>query len=448
MMKGGVPRSSQREKPASRKPLFASFRIVALERAVHSPYTSLLRYDLQPTARRPSVQSLQHQKSEQIRAILHQTDIDCWLVWVRETSQMMDPVLPLIYSGDLVWPSALLYTRSGERLAIVGNFDAGGVPDGLFDRVIPYTEGISATLIEELTRIDPASIAVNESVDDVSADGLTAGMKALLLQILDGTPYADRLLSASPVIGRLRGRKTVEELSRIERAVQITEQIFSELHRFLAVNQTEREIHRFVHERMASHNVGDAWQADHNPAVDAGPDKAFGHLGPTDATTREGQLLHLDFGVRFEGYCSDLQRMFFFGSPDRIPADVSNAFDTVREAIAAAAEAVRPGIRGHQVDAVARRIVSDRGYQPFQHALGHQVGRAAHDGGTLLGPLWERYGDSPHGALEEGNVFTLELYVTTESYGQVSLEEDIVVTGDGCRFLSHPQQQLLCIPPL
>ena len=326
MMKGGVPRSSQREKPASRKPLFASFRIVALERAVHSPYTSLLRYDLQPTARRPSVQSLQHQKSEQIRAILHQTDIDCWLVWVRETSQMMDPVLPLIYSGDLVWPSALLYTRSGERLAIVGNFDAGGVPDGLFDRVIPYTEGISATLIEELTRIDPASIAVNESVDDVSADGLTAGMKALLLQILDGTPYADRLLSASPVIGRLRGRKTVEELSRIERAVQITEQIFS-------------EIHRFVHERMASHNVGDAWQADHNPAVDAGPDKAFGHLGPTDATTREGQLLHLDFGVRFEGYCSDLQRMFFFGPPERIPEQVTNAFDTVRSAIAAAERA-------------------------------------------------------------------------------------------------------------
>jgi len=394
------------------------------------------------------VATLQQQKIAQIANILRQTHIDCWLVWVRETSQMMDPVLPLIYGGDLVWPSALLYTSSGEKLAIVGNFDAGGVPEGLFDRVVPYTEGISEPLVAELAAIDPASIAVDESVDDVAADGLTAGMKTLLLRSLDGTPYAARLVSAAPIIGRLRGRKTVEELSRIEQAVQITEQIFTELRGFLAVGQTEHSIHRFVHERMKARDVGDAWQADHNPAVDAGPDKAFGHLGPTEAATREGHLLHLDFGVRFEGYCSDLQRMFFFGSPDRIPEQVTKAFDTVREAIAAAAEAVRPGIRGHQVDDVARRVVSDRGYQPFQHALGHQVGRAAHDGGTLLGPLWERYGDAPNGTLEEGNVFTLELYVTTENYGQVSLEEDIVVTGDGCRFLSHPQQELLCVPPL
>ncbi|MBN1859104.1 aminopeptidase P family protein [Candidatus Bipolaricaulota bacterium] len=391
------------------------------------------------------MQSLQHQKTEQVQQILQEAKIDCWLIWVRETSLIKDPVLPLIYDGDLVWPSALLYTRSGERVAIVGNFDAGGVPEGLFDRVIPYNEGISETLVAELTRIDPASIAINESLDDVAADGLTAGMKALLLQVLSGTPYVSRLVSASPVIGRLRGRKTPQEIERIEQAVGITESIFAELHEFLVVGQTELAIHRFVHERMEAHNVGDAWQANHNPAVDAGPNKAFGHLGPTETRTKEGQLLHLDFGVRFDGYCSDLQRMFFFGPPTRIPTEVAAAFDAVRGAIAAAADRVRPGALGHQVDSVARRFLSERGYAPFQHALGHQIGRAAHDGGTLLGPLWERYGDAPNGILESGNVFTLELYATTKHYGQVSLEEDIVVTGDGCRFLSHPQQKLLCV---
>jgi len=393
------------------------------------------------------VPSLQQQKAEQIAGILQQADIDCWLVWVRETSQMTDPVLPFIYTGDLVWPSALLFTRSGERLAIVGNFDAGGVPEELFDRVIPYTEGISETLVDELRRIDPVSIAINESVDDVASDGLTSGMKKLLLNYLKTTPYAGRLVSAAPIIGRLRGRKTATEVSRIEQAVRITEEIFAELHNALAIGQSELAIHRFVRKRMETHGVGNAWQADHNPAVDAGPDKAFGHLGPTETRTKEGQLLHLDFGVRFKDYCSDLQRMFFFGSPDQIPEEVIDAFRTVRDAIAAAAKSVRPGELGHQVDAVARRFVAELGYEPFQHALGHQLGRAAHDGGTLLGPLWERYGDSPNGALEEGNVFTLELYVTTKHYGQVSLEEDIVVTADGCRFLSHPQQELRCVHP-
>ncbi|MFX1595860.1 MAG: M24 family metallopeptidase, partial [Promethearchaeota archaeon] len=69
------------------------------------------------------------------------------------------------------------------------------------------------------------------------------------------------------------------------------------------------------------------------------------------------------------------------------------------------------------------------------HALGHQIGTNAHDGGVLLGPLWERYGDSPKGIVEEGNIFTLELYVKTKDYGMVSLEEDIVITKDGCQFL-------------
>jgi Xaa-Pro aminopeptidase len=85
------------------------------------------------------------------------------------------------------------------------------------------------------------------------------------------------------------------------------------------------------------------------------------------------------------------------------------------------------------------------GYEEYQHALGHQLGRLAHDGGTLLGPLWDRYGDSPNGIVEAGNVFTLELYVTAKNYGQVSLEEDILVTQSGCRFLSKPQKELICI---
>ncbi|MHA2235307.1 MAG: M24 family metallopeptidase, partial [Candidatus Thorarchaeota archaeon] len=87
----------------------------------------------------------------------------------------------------------------------------------------------------------------------------------------------------------------------------------------------------------------------------------------------------------------------------------------------------------------------EAGYEPYAHALGHQVGRLAHDGGTLLGPKWERYGDSPLGIVEVGNVFTLEFYVTTKNYGQLSLEEDILITRDGSEFLSKPQQDLICI---
>ena len=388
---------------------------------------------------------LQREKLDQLPAILREAEIDCWLVWVRETIQMPDPVLPILLGADLVWPSALLLTPSGERTAIVGKFDVEVVPAELYERVIPYDEGIADVLRAELDRIAPKTIGINESRSDVAADGLTSGMKARLFEILEPTPYADRLVSAESLIGRLRGRKSPFEQTRIRDAVRITEEIFDELDEYLTVGQTEIEIREFVHRRMEELGVGFAWQAASNPAVDAGPNKPFGHGAPSDNRTKAGHLLHFDFGVQSGGYSSDIQRMYFFGAPDEIPEEVQRAFDTVRDAIGLAADFLRPGVRGKYVDAVAREHVITRGYPPFGHALGHQVGRFAHDGGTLLGPPWERYGESPNGLVEVGNVFTLELHVPTTSYGPVSLEEDVLVTESGCEFLSHPQQALRCI---
>ena len=82
--------------------------------------------------------------------------------------------------------------------------------------------------------------------------------------------------------------------------------------------------------------------------------------------------------------------MFFFGNPEDIPEQVQHAFETVRDAIQATADWIQPGAVGYEVDTIAREFIKDRGYEEYQHALGHQVGRQAHDGGTLLGPRWER----------------------------------------------------------
>ena len=100
-------------------------------------------------------------------------------------------------------------------------------------------------------------------------------------------------------------------------------------------------------------------------------------------------------------------------------------------AIEAARRAIRPGVIGKTVDEVARRIVADGGYDEFPHALGHQVGRYAHDGTALLGPEWEKYARRPFVPIEEGMVFTLEPRLTVPGYGVATVEEMVVVTGDG-----------------
>jgi Xaa-Pro aminopeptidase len=390
--------------------------------------------------------SLQKTKCEQTTALLRELELDAWLVWVRETSQIADPVLNLISGGDVVWQSAFLFTKQGEKIAIVGNLDKDGVEaQGLFSQVIPYTQGIKDVLVQQLDAYNPSKIAINYSTNDVAADGMTVGMYMILKEYLQDTPYIDRLVSAERIIQKLRGRKTILEIERVKKAVDITEVIFKEAERFVRPEMTEIEIYNLFHQEMDKHGVTSAWNDDYNPAVDAGPTKQFGHSGPVENRTKLGHLLHFDFGVRYQGYCSDIQRMFFFGEEKDVPDEVIHAFDTVRDAIVAASEFVGPDVLGHEVDTIARDFVKDAGYEEYQHALGHQIGRHAHDGGSLLGPRWERYGDTIELPVEVGNIFTLELYVTTENYGQVSLEEDILITKKGCEFLSHPQKKLICV---
>jgi len=87
-------------------------------------------------------------------------------------------------------------------------------------------------------------------------------------------------------------------------------------------------------------------------------------------------------------------------SGEEPPVAVCEAFDAVRAAIDAGTAPVEPGIAGHEADAMARETLTDRGYEGYAHTLGHQVGRHAHDGGTLLGPRWERYGAVRSGRCE------------------------------------------------
>jgi Xaa-Pro aminopeptidase len=94
------------------------------------------------------------------------------------------------------------------------------------------------------------------------------------------------------------------------------------------------------------------------------------------------------------------------------------------------------------VDEVAREFIVDNGYPEYMHGFGHLLGRAAHDGATVLAPRWERYAGTCEMLVEVGNVFTLELHVVVPDRGIMSLEEDVLVTENGVEYLSTPQEEL------
>lgn len=393
--------------------------------------------------------SLTAEKLAQAAGLLNEADFDVWLTFVRETSAGSDPVLPLILDGSLTWISALIVTKSA-KIAVVGNYDADAfIASGEWDLVVPYVQGIREPLLDILEAHVPAGgkVGINYSTSDDKADGITYGMQQVLASYLVGTRFEQALVSAEKLVQALRGVKSSTEVSRMRNAIAETVTIFGHVPTWVSLGSSERELSDRIQGWMEDRKFGYAWSKSGNPIVNFGPDSMVGHGVPSpNIKLAEGQVLHIDLGLIVDDYASDLQRCWFVG--ETVPSDVTDALSAVNAAISAAASVLRPGALGVDVDAAARASISASGYDVYQHAVGHQVGRVAHDGGGILGPAWERYGKTPFQPVRAGQVYTLELGVNPPGRGYIGIEEMVLVTDDGIEWLSDRQLHMPAIPPI
>jgi len=388
------------------------------------------------------------EKVEQAIGILNENDVDCWITFLRESGIVHDPMLDFLIEADVTWHSAFIITKSGETYAIAGQMDTASIDDlGVYTHVLGYVEGIKEPLTNAIKEIDPSSIALNYSKGSEISDGLTHGMYLTLHEFLSEIGYADKIISAEKIASSLKARKTDYELERMTRAIEHTLDIIEMATSFIAPGKTEKEIAAFMIQEVERRNLGFAWEESHCPAVFTGPETAEAHYKPTDRKVEPGHVLNMDFGVKFEDYCSDIQRTFYIleKGENQAPDDVQKGFDTIVTAIELARQAIKPGIQGVEIDKIAREHIVSQGYDEFPHALGHQVGRFAHDGTALLGPAWEKYAQKPFQPLEEGMVFTIEPRLKVPDRGVVTIEEMVVITKDCVEFLAEPQKEFILI---
>ena len=187
------------------------------------------------------------QKLAQAQALLEAHDLDAWLILVRESAERPDPILRFFFDLDFTWNTFVFVTRS-TTTALVATFDAPDVVEsGLFDDVRTYKEGPRAALLEILDGAKPRRIGINVSRDDALADGLTAGLRDYLDSVLEGTPYASRLVPAGAFVGHLRAVKLDEEVERIVRAIDMTEGIFDRVRDALSLGMKARDIGAIAH---------------------------------------------------------------------------------------------------------------------------------------------------------------------------------------------------------
>lgn len=388
------------------------------------------------------------EKVNQAKALLKEFNIDCWITFVRESSLNGDPVLPYLITADVTWHSAFIITKAGQTAAFVGLYDQKTVEEtSAYDQVSGYVEGIKDPFLAYLRKLNPKNIAINFSKDSEICDGLTHGMYLTLHELLDAINMSDRIISAERIISALRERKSQEEIENMRQAIRITEEIFSAVAGFIRAGKTEKEVAAYMKKEVEKRGLEAAWEPSSCPAVFTGPETAGAHYTPTERKIEKGHILNMDFGVKYNAYCSDMQRTFYIleGDQNEAPADVMKGFRTIVDAVESAKQALKPGCIGRDIDAVARGIITGDGYEGYPHALGHQVGRFAHDGTALLGPEWEKYAQKPFQKIEKNMVFTIEPRLTVPGRGVVTLEEMVLVTESGSEYLSNPQKELILI---
>lgn len=382
------------------------------------------------------------QKLNQAAAYLDQYDIDLWLIFASEGS---DPAVKLLTGLKTVGKTCFLIGRDGSKTAVCSIIDAQESEDsGIFDEVVKYQNNLPEKLKQLVEAKNPNRIAVNYSMGDNLCDGLTTGRYRWLKKHL-GEDLCSRFVSSEKMLQKIRSIKTEEEIATIRKAIEMTQEIYQVVFSKLKPGMTEYQVGQIFVDEMSRRNVVEAGSKELvMPIV---MKERISHRAPGSAVIEPGDFLIMDFGIDYQGYCSDIARTAYFLKPGetKAPERLQKMFDAAHEAITQASKAVRPGVVGYEVDHAARSYLLSQGMPEITHATGHQIGQFEHDGGTMFAPKWDRYGDAPYGIIEENMIFSLEPTILNENDYSVLCEEDILVTADGAEFLSKRQDELILI---
>lgn len=234
-------------------------------------------------------------------------------------------------------------------------------------------------------------------------------------------------------INELRIVKSSKELDCLARAEQIGDMAFEHIVEFIKPGKTEMEVALELEYFMRSHGASGL---SFDTIVASGPNSSLPHAVPTDRVLQEGDFVTMDFGCIYKGYCSDMTRTIFIGDK---PSDKQKLiYDTVLKAQLAALEAIKPGEKCSDIDAIARNIIRDAGYGDyFGHGLGHGVGLFIHEE--------PRFSPKCDAILQPGIVITVEPGIYLPGEFGVRIEDMIQITEDGYRNLASSPKELICI---
>jgi len=406
-----------------------------------------------PAIRRARVERL-------LPAAMQAAGADAWVVICRENAN--DP-LALHVGGENAGGQAafLFFLKDGRvsSLAITPPGEATALQEvGLHDayRVLERDANLWAAVAAALRERGATTVAVNSSGRAV-ADGLSHTQRRELEAAL-GAGWPGRLVSSEELVLTWLAVKLPEEVAVMREAARLTERLLHEAYATVMPGQTtDADVARFLKGRMRELGVGDAWAPDQNPNVNSGPDR--GHSHSTGKIIVPGDVIQIDFGILVHGvWCSDLQRFAYVLREGEAapPPEIRRYWERAVQGHRRVLAALKPDVRGFEVDRVQREWMAGGGSLPVPWGTGHPVGYWAHDAGPMLTggqPDRTPAGDALR-VIAPGMVFAYDGFFCwpVEYQGRpatktISVEEMAVVTATGAEYLIPPQEDLILIPP-
>ena len=230
-------------------------------------------------------------------------------------------------------------------------------------------------------------------------------------------------------IESLKNIKDEVEIKKIRKSCAIADKCYKHILKFVKVGMKEIEVRNEMLRYML--DLG-ASKESFDIIVASGKRGAMPHGMASNKKIKAGDFVTLDFGCINDFYCSDITRTFVMGEPDK---EMKHIYDIVLEAQLKALEVIKPGIKAKEVDFASRDFIEKMGYgEYFTHSTGHGLGILVHDSLAI----------SPNSdvILKEGMVFTVEPGIYIEGLGGVRIEDDVVVTKDGCEILTKSSKKL------
>lgn len=229
---------------------------------------------------------------------------------------------------------------------------------------------------------------------------------------------------AEPFVEQLRMIKDREEILAIRRAIDMAERAFVMLRQGLRHGESEKDVADTLESNLR--RCGAA-TASFPPIVAVGPRSALPHARPTTSNAiGDADFVLVDWGACEPPYKSDLTRVLVTG---KVTPKFEKVYRTVLAAQARGIAAIRPGVLARDVDAEARSVIEEAGFgRFFRHGLGHGLGLDIHEEPRLR--------KSTETVLEPGMVITVEPGVYLPGWGGIRIEDDILVTPDGCEVLT------------